>query len=389
MGRDAAGRARPTLPRPRRPRGTGRPRVTAPDAGNDAGADAATDAGNDGGADRAAGGERRSPSRTTPLGRRARARLARSRPTGELAVATLARNEGAFLPEWLAFQRLMGVQRVYLYDDGSDDGTRDLVAEAVREGYVEFVDWPAVAPDGGAARGTPQWQKLAFVHALERAGHLWRWMAFIDVDEFLFPAEQPDLVTFLRDYEDLPALVAFWRMFGTSGFATTPEPPIIEHLTMMAPFPTYANTKTIVQPRHVRSISNVHVFDTTAGDQTAHDEHRRPFTAIAEPKLARASTSPMGATADLLLLNHYFARSVEAHAAKDGRLHAMGRDRRVERRRLIQDLIEREVREDLAIQRFVPALRTELGVGRPDRPAPVPPDGTASGAGRSSAASRR
>ena len=293
------------------------------------------------------------------VGDRSRARMASTVPTGDLALVAMVLDEGPFLAEWLTFHRLVGFQRVYLYDNGSTDDTRDVVAPFVRDGFVEVIEWPLTYSVDPATVTSNLYHKVAFLHALERVGHLWRWMAFLDADEFLFPAEQPDLVTFLRDYEDLPALVAFWRMFGTSGFATTPEPPIIEHLTMMAPFPTYANTKTIVQPRHVRSISNVHVFDTTAGDQTAHDEHRRLYRWSHAERRATPE-APAAATADLLLLNHYFARSTAEFASRGSRLDAVGREDRSRRRELILAAIERGPVEDLAIQRFVPALRAEL-----------------------------
>lgn len=268
-------------------------------------------------------------------------------------------DEGPYLAEWLTFHRIVGVQHVRLYDNGSTDETRDVVAPFVRDGFVELIDWPLTYSTDPTAVTPNLYHKMAFLHALESVGHRWRWMAFLDADEFLFPAERPDLVTFLRDYEDLPALVAVWRMFGTSGLATRPGSPIIGSLTRMARFPTYANTKNVVQPRYVTGISNVHVFDTTAGVQAAFDEHRRPYR-LGGAKLAREDTSPIGATADLLLLNHYFARSAEDFSAKDHRLRAMGRPRRSERRALILDLIERDTTEDLAIQRFVPEVRRQL-----------------------------
>lgn len=42
---------------------------------------------------------------------------------GYLAVVAMVKNEGSYLREWLAFHRLVGVQHVFLYDNGSSDET--------------------------------------------------------------------------------------------------------------------------------------------------------------------------------------------------------------------------------------------------------------------------
>lgn len=46
---------------------------------------------------------------------------------GAFGVVTLFRNEGPYLVEWIEYHRLVGVDRFWLYDNGStDDGPRRL-----------------------------------------------------------------------------------------------------------------------------------------------------------------------------------------------------------------------------------------------------------------------
>lgn len=297
-----------------------------------------------------------------PLGDESLRRISAANPTGDLAIVAIARNEGPFLAEWLTFHRLVGVQRVYLYDNRSDDETRDVIAPFVRDGYVERIDWP-LSSSSDPWGGTFIFQRVAYLHALEGFGDQWRWMAFIDVDEFLFPAEHPDLVSLLRDFEDVPALVAFWRMFGSAGWEDRPPTPIIEHLTRMAPFPTATNTKTIVQPRHVRRVYSPHAFDTTLGDQSALTERRVPYQL--SDKLATLSPSAPGpASSDLLVLNHYVARSKVDTTVKAAMLGRSGLDHIAARRAKLIEAIERETIEDRAIHRFLPALHRELAALR-------------------------
>lgn len=294
-----------------------------------------------------------------PLGRRTIERIATTEPTGDLAIVTIVRDEGPHLAEWLAFQRLVGAQRVYVYDNRSEDSTREVLAPFEAEGFVEVIDWPI----SYSRSGHPIRQLTAYLHALEGFGHRWRWMAFLDADEFLFPAEDADLPTLLQGHRDLPALVAFWRMFGTPEGSRAGAGLVTERCTRMAPFPTWANTKTIVQPRHVRGVSSVHILDTTAGHRSAYDELGRPFVwGCPEPHRWPPGV-PGPHTAERLLLNHYVARSPEDDARRERALEQEQRPDRVAARHELLEVVDRETVEDLAIQRYVPALRAALDAG--------------------------
>src|SRR5262245_38521148 len=62
-------------------------------------------------------------------------------PTRYLAVAATMKNEGCYLREWIEFQRLMGVDQIYLYDNGSTDDSAEVVAPYVAEGTVHVFPW--------------------------------------------------------------------------------------------------------------------------------------------------------------------------------------------------------------------------------------------------------
>jgi Glycosyltransferase family 92 len=109
------------------------------------------------------------------------------------------KNEGRYLREWIEFQRLMGVEQVYLYDNGSTDNTNEVVAAYVAEGFVITIPW--ITFD---VKAHSQFQSYA--HALCNFGPQFRWMAFIDLDEFVFPVTARNLVEVLSGYEDCPAL---------------------------------------------------------------------------------------------------------------------------------------------------------------------------------------
>jgi hypothetical protein len=220
------------------------------------------------------------------------------KPARYLAIATMAKDEGPYLAEWLAFHRLQGVDHVYMYDNGSSDDPASFLAPFVQSGFVTLIRWTGAA--------TVQLMQLrGYQHALTTYGQLYLWMAFIDVDEFLFPTSDCSLPEVLSRYEALPSVVVPWTMFGTSGHKTRPSALVMEAYTMRAP--KLSKPKSIVQPTEVRGVSNAHLLDFDEGRMVGYNERgelvgkRGPFYS------------------DVLRLNHYYTRSEEELVRKRAR----------------------------------------------------------------------
>ena len=92
-----------------------------------------------------------------------------------LAIQAMFLNEARYLREWIEFHRLVGVERFFLYDHESTDGGAELLAPYVEEGIVVLHDWP-VHP--GLLEANQD--------CIERHCDDARWVAFMDIDEFLF-----------------------------------------------------------------------------------------------------------------------------------------------------------------------------------------------------------
>jgi hypothetical protein len=223
---------------------------------------------------------------------------------GYLSVVVIAKDEATYLTEWIEFHQLVGVEHIYLYDNGSIDDTRAILAPYERSGLVTYLPWTCF--DSNVAP-----QRQAYAHALCNFGSLWRWMAFIDIDEFIFPLRDDRLQNALRVYEDLPALALHWHMFGTSGHKTRPRGLVIENYTSRASFPPRVDSdlckwKSIVDPTKVKAVISPHIFMLTDGRKGAFDEDRRW---IQKGQRAQAASR-------ILRLNHYFTRSEEELAVK-------------------------------------------------------------------------
>ena len=118
-----------------------------------------------------------------------------------LAACTIYRDDAAYLAEWIEFHRLMGVERFFLYDNGSTDDHEQVLAPYVAEGIVVVHQWPHAFL---GHNGRPRAIFTAFEDCCGRHAQDARWIAFLDVDEFLFSPTGASLPEVLQEYERVP-----------------------------------------------------------------------------------------------------------------------------------------------------------------------------------------
>lgn len=283
-----------------------------------------------------------------PQSRRARPS---SGPEHYLCVATVLRNEGEYVREWLAFQKAVGVDHVVIYDNESTDGFQDRIRDHLASGFVEIIPWPHFA-------GKINFQQLGFAHAVSHMSGRTTWLALIDLDEFLYSTEGLKLSATLQRYEDLPALNVYWMNYGTSGHKTRQVGLVIENYTLRAAdnnLKQIKNVKSIVQPHRVKAVLGVHRFLTDLDPIIGFNEKRMPLTHWGWRRQPH--------TADILRINHYYSRSREEF---DSRLpDRWGRYRpelyssRAAKLRIIE---QNQVLDD-SIVRFIPHMQPWLGAG--------------------------
>jgi hypothetical protein len=134
----------------------------------------------------------------------------------ELAVCAIFKNEAPYIAEWLTFHEGVGVSHFYLYNDASDDNFEDVIAPWVSRGMVTVTDWPTHP------------QVVAYNDCIRRFRMDARWIAFIDLDEFLFsPGDRP-LPEVLEAYRGVAALFVYWVLFGSGGNQERPDGSVLE-----------------------------------------------------------------------------------------------------------------------------------------------------------------
>ncbi len=246
--------------------------------------------------------------RTTP-GRMLRAKPPNTRGRGPLlggppldvAVVAIVMDEADYLEEWLAYHLALGVDHFFIYDNGSTDGSAELLERYINHGLVTRIDWPI----GGG-------QLAAYNHALRMFGDATRWLAYFDPDEFVVPLVDDDIPALLARYPDAAVLRVPRVEFGFSGHRTRPDGLTIDEYTGVADVlgldPTLPpRVKSIVQPRAVSAV-DIHLA----------------FPADA-PEPGQPTRTYEAELRGIVQLNHYYTRSFEEFGDKRFRGSATGR----------------------------------------------------------------
>ena len=204
-----------------------------------------------------------------------------------LAIAAIMKNEGPYLKEWLDYHILVGVDKFYLYDNESTDDTVDVLKPYIEQGIVEYTFFP------GSVRQIPAYNDCIAKHEKDV-----RWLAMIDLDEFLVPVQNKTLPEFLKTLPFFGQLIVTWVVYGSS-YKQKKEPGLV-----MERFKRHTDkmwgVKSIVNPRLVVQIKNPHTHDVAG---FTIDENGK--------KLGHLDQTHNPPTCNKIRINHYATKSYE------------------------------------------------------------------------------
>ena len=220
-------------------------------------------------------------------------------PKYYLAVCAIAKNEGPYFKEWIEWHRAHGVEKFYIYDNESTDCTKDVLAPYVESGLVEYNDWP------GQKQQLPAYDDCFERHRLET-----RWLAVLDLDEFIVPIEDKTIPDFLRRMEKFSVVEINWLVYGSGGAKKHKPGDVMERFKKHSLPEHKLNThvKSIVDPRRVCTMVGCHEAARISG--RAADSHGVPL------KKGFRDRKPQQ---DVIRINHYAVKSYEEFLEKRAR----------------------------------------------------------------------
>lgn len=223
----------------------------------------------------------------------------KSTPSYYLAVCAIAKNEGPYFKEWIEWHLSQGVEKFYIYDNESTDETKEVLAPYIESGVVEYNYFP------GRKRQLPAYDDCFERHRLDA-----RWIAVIDLDEFIVPVQDKSIPDFLHRMEGAAVVEVNWLCYGSGGAKTKTDGSVMQRFRKhsLADHKLNTHVKSIADPRQVCTMIGCHEaarisgkpLDPSGNVITTHWGDRKPQQ-------------------DVIKINHYAIKSYEEFLAKRAR----------------------------------------------------------------------
>jgi hypothetical protein len=259
------------------------------------------------------------------------------------ALCCIAKDEDIFLKEWLAYHSLIGFEHFVIYDNNSRLPIRTLL-----QGFA--------GPDRLTVErsDTERTQRVAYAHCLETFGRRFKWIAFLDLDEFIriSPGRcgSGDMRELLAAYEPYAALGLNWRFFSSSGHERRPDGPVIENYTRW--YRDDVHIKSCVQPQKTAGCAgHPHSFHSRPGEHAVSMD----FFPIPD-----AFPACLPATRDACV-NHYYFKSRECFRFKIAKGNPCNIARRMEE---FDEHLALPAKTDDALAPFAGRVREALAADR-------------------------
>jgi len=183
-----------------------------------------------------------------------------------IAVVLIVKNAQLYIEEWIAFHEATGVNQFIIYDNLSTDSTVEILQNIATSSEIITIPWQLQAEDYKTGVILHR-QEIAYCHAISTFGSAFRWMAFIDIDEFIVPKSKTTLTEVLGGLEQYSNISMAWLMFGHNGHNDRPDGLVVDNFTQRTNNPTpegpkILNFKCIVDPTKVTCV-RVHQFETS------------------------------------------------------------------------------------------------------------------------------
>lgn len=207
------------------------------------------------------------------------------------SVGAIFKNESMVLKEWLDHYIFHGVEHFYLINDNSTDNFMDILKDYRHIVTLFHCDVPRM-------RGR---QSVAYNTYLKPILHETKWLAILDIDEYLYSPNMIHIPDILKKYEMYSLLQLNWVCFGSNGQITQPKS-IVESFTKRAEYNKYIFTTTPFGDEWCELSGKKHIINTSYDVKEIHIHY-----SIIDGIHINIS---LGGNGDLLV-NHYSLMSKE------------------------------------------------------------------------------
>lgn len=186
-------------------------------------------------------------------------------PTYYLAVLSIANNEGIYIKEWLEWHKKYGVEKFFIYDNGSTNNTYEVLRPYIESGVVESIYFPG------------KQQLAAYDDCFEKHRTEARWIAVINLDEFIVPIKDKTIPEFLHRIENYSSIEINWLIYGSSRAKIREQGDVMKRFRehSLPDHKLNRHVKSIVNPRRICTMIGCHEAARISGKSV--DSHGNPL----------------------------------------------------------------------------------------------------------------
>ena len=124
------------------------------------------------------------------------------------AICVIAKQENLYIKEFIEYYKNLGIKKIIIYDnnDLKNENFEKILKNEIIDGFVKIIDF----------RGLISPQIKAYNECYEKNKYEFDWIAFFDVDEFLFLNNCSNIVRFLssQKFKKCSSILINWRIYG-------------------------------------------------------------------------------------------------------------------------------------------------------------------------------
>lgn len=252
-----------------------------------------------------------------------------------LSITAIMKNEKPYLKEWIEYHKLQGVEHFYLCDNDSTDGSHAYLQPYIQQGLITYI------PMTGKNQ-----QLVCYDKVVKEYGAKSKWMAFIDLDEFLVPLKADNMVDFLQEFEDVSEVSLQWMNYGDNGLFKRQEGLVTEAFTSHGAKLNHT-VKSIVRPDSVIDFKAFGANHYIPVRGKSVNEYHKPVSYMLSFNIS----------GDKARVNHYVTKSFAEFLNKKKRGHPEGTA--IDFRYYFFHN-ENDVKNDTSMQRFLPRLKQQM-----------------------------
>jgi hypothetical protein len=236
-----------------------------------------------------------------------------------ITLVGMFRNEAKYIKEWLCYYHLIGIDSFIVFLHKNTDCSLHVLDSL---SFKEKIQTVGIEEENDIG---VHFQNRIYERAIELAKT--EWIIYLDIDEFLFLPNHPNIGKFLSDIpDDVGGLAIYQNIFGSCGHAKSPDGLVIENYTtrneddieldkrttflFLKPCGLFAEVKILLRKNDISYIKTIH--EVFSSKKIVIEDG----SVFQKQKIKRSTSN--------IKINHYFTKSKEDWISKTGRQRISG-----------------------------------------------------------------